>query len=244
MSARRFNLLKFSLLTILLLVAYTTQGQINTSTSLHDWYDSKVGKENLDINNGKILLNYDKILNNNDRFYFENYTFGTVVYDNQLYNNMLLNYDINNDDLIIKPNRENDKMPIVLNKSKVNSFNVNGKNYINLDYNKISNDEVISGFYEEVLQNNKVNFYVKHKKDRRQIINDNLVFDDFTKITSFIILYKDQYYKITSKKSLTTIFPEIKKNINEYYSNNNSIEKSNKVKFLEDLFKYINTIIK
>lgn len=244
MSSRRFNQLKFSFYTMLSLVAYTTQGQNDASTPIHDWYDSKVGKENLDINNGKILLNYDRILKNNDRFYFQNYTLGSVVYDNQLYNNVLLNYDINNDDLIIKPNGDNDKMPIVLNKSKVNSFNVNGKNYINLGYNKISNDEVVSGFYEEVLLNNKVNFYIKHIKDRRQIINDNLVFDDFTKITSYIISYKNQYYKITNKKSLTTIFPELKKTINEYYSNNSSIEKANKVKFLEDLFKYINTIIK
>jgi len=244
MTARRFNLLKFNFYSLLLLVAYTSHSQNNASTSLHDWYDSKVGKENLDVNNGKILLNYDKILKNNDRFYFQNYTSGTVVYDNQLYNNVLLNYDINNDDLIIKPNGENDKMPIVLNKSKVNSFNVNGKNYINLRYNKILNNEVVSGFYEEVLLNNKVNFYIKHIKDRRQIINDNLVFDDFTSTNSFVILYKNQYYKITNKKSLTTVFPELKKNINEYYSNNSSIEKSNKAKFLEDLFKYLNTIIK
>ncbi|GAA4049509.1 hypothetical protein [Flavobacterium chungnamense] len=244
MTARRFNLLKFNLYSLIFLVTYTSQSQNDTPTSLHDWYDSKVGKENLDINNGKILLNYDIILKNNDRFYFQNYTLGSVVYDNQLYNNVLLNYDINNDDLIIKPNGENDKMPIVLNKSKVNSFYVNGKNYINLGYNKISNNEVVPGFYEEVFLNNNMNFYIRHIKDKRQIINENLVFDDFTEITSYIILYKNQYYKITNKKSLTTIFPELKKNINEFYSNNSSFEKSNKAKFLEDLFKYLNTIIK
>lgn len=244
MTARRFNLLKFNLYSLIFLVTYTSQSQNDTPTSLHDWYDSKVGKENLDINNGKILLNYDIILKNNDRFYFQNYTLGSVVYDNQLYNNVLLNYDINNDDLIIKPNGENDKMPIVLNKSKVNSFYVNGKNYINLGYNKISNNEVVPGFYEEVFLNNNMNFYIRHIKDKRQIINENLVFDDFTEITSYIILYKNQCYKITNKKSLTTIFPELKKNINEFYSNNSSFEKSNKAKFLEDLFKYLNTIIK
>jgi hypothetical protein len=244
MSSRRFNLLKISFSTILLFIAYNSQSQNDSAASLHDWYDSKVGKENLDINNGKILLNYDIILKNNDRFYFNNYTLGSIVYDNQPYNNVLLNYDVNNDDLIIKPYGENDKMPIVLNKSKVNSFKVNGKNYINLDLKKTDNELSISGFYEEVLINNKINFYIKHKKDRRQIINDNLVFDDFTTITSYTIQYKNQFYKITNKKSLTTIFPELKKTINEYYSNNDSIEKSNKNKFLEDLFKYINTILK
>jgi len=244
MSSKRFNLLKFSFHTMFFLAAYTAQGQNNASTSLHDWYDSKVGKGNLDINNGKILLNYDIILKNNDRFYFNSYKLGSVIFDNQLYNNVLLNYDVNNDDLILKPNGENDKLPIVLNKSKVNSFTVDGKNYINLDYTKISSNVIISGFHEEVITDSKVNFYVKHEKYRKQIINDNLVFDEFTLTSSYVISYKNQFYKITNKKNLTTIFPELKKNINEYYSNNGSIEKSNKVKFLEDLFKYINTIIK
>lgn len=244
MTVRRLNLLKYSFYSLLLLVAYKSQSQNDSSISLHDWYDSKVGKENLDFNNGKILLNYDIILKNNDRFYFDNYTLGSVVYDNQLYNNVLLNYDINNDDLIIKPNGINDKMPIILNKSKVNSFTVDGKTYSNLGYNKILNDEIVSGFFEEVLSNNKIKFYVKHEKYRKKIISDNLVYDDFTATTSFVIYYNEQYYKITNKKSLLKIFPELKKNINEYYSNNSSVEKSNKIKFLENLFKYINTIIK
>lgn len=71
MSARRFNLLKFSFYTMMSLVAYTTQGQNDASTSIHDWYDSKVGKENLDVNNGKILLNYDKILKTTIVFIFK-----------------------------------------------------------------------------------------------------------------------------------------------------------------------------
>jgi len=62
MSSIRFNLLRISFYITLLLGANTSQSQNNASTSLHDWYDSKVGKENLDLNNGKILLNYDIIL--------------------------------------------------------------------------------------------------------------------------------------------------------------------------------------
>ncbi len=244
MLTRKFNLLNISFYSLLLLVTFTSQSQNDNTTSIYDWYDAKVGKENLDINNGKILLNYDKILKNNDRFYFNNYVYGSIVYDNQVYNNVLLNYDINNDDLIIKPNGENDKMPIVLNKAKVISFLVNGKKYSNLSYNKTSIDAAVSGFYEEVLVNNKVSFYVKHEKYRKKIINDNSMYDDFNATSNYIIFYQNQYYKITNKKSLTTVFPELKKNITDYYSNNDSNEKSNKVKFLEDLFKYINTIIK
>ncbi len=244
MPIRKFNLLKFSFCSMLFVSTLTSQGQNNPTNSIHDWYDSKVGKETLDLNNGKILLNYDRVLDNNDRFYFDTYRYGTVLFDGQLYNNILLNYDILNDDLIVKSNGENDKTPIIINKSKVKSFTVNGKNYVNLSYNTISQTDVAKGFYEEVVVNDKVSFYVKYEKYKKQLIKFNTIYDDFKPNTYFVISYKNEFFKITNKKSLITIFPELKKNINDYYSNNSALEKSNKIKFLSDLFKYLNTIIK
>jgi len=73
------------------------------------------------------LLNYDRVANNNDRFYFSQYATGTVVYDTQIYNNLVINYDIYNDDLILKPNGESDKYPIILIKDKVQSFSIDKK---------------------------------------------------------------------------------------------------------------------
>jgi len=209
------------------------------SSSIYDYYDWRVGKESLDINNGKILLNYDRVLNDLDRFYFSSYQVGSVIYDNQYYNNVLLNYDVFEDQLIIKPNGEFDKAPIILIKEKVSSFTVLGTTYVN-----IKNSTVLSGFYEEQFVDKKVSLYIKHNKYKRDLISNDKVYDDFTIYTFYALKYNNAYYEIDSKKSITSIFPDLKKNISSFYANNETIEKANKTKFIADLIAYLNTILK
>lgn len=243
MSILKFKNINYFLFSLLFFLTINLQGQNESTKSIHDWYDTKIGHENLDINSGRILLNYDKILNENDRFLFESYQYGSVIHNGQLYNNLLLNYDINNDDLIIKPTGENDKMPIILNKTKIQSFKINNINYVNLSFNKPSIENEISGFYAEIIKTEGLLFYVKHYKFKRKLIIDNTVYDDFLKKTYYVLFLKNQYYTITNKKSVITIFPEFKQIINDYYSNNNKIEKSNKIKFFEGLINTLQTKI-
>lgn len=236
--------INYSLCTLLLFLTMSSQGQNESTKSIHDWYDAKVGNGNLDINSGRILLNYDKIIDDNDRFYFGSYQYGSVMYNGQLFNNLLLNYDINNDDLIIKTTGENDKMPIILNKTKIQSFKINNINYVNLSFNKPAIENEISGFYAEMINSESICFYVKHYKFRKKLILDNTVYDDFLKKTYYVLFFNNQYYTITNKKSVITLFPEFKQVINEYYSINNKIEKTNKIIFFEGLFHSLQTKIK
>ena len=217
--------------------------QNTAQTPIHDWFDSKIGKENLDINNGKLLLNYDRVFNKVDRFFYSEYKSGSVIYDDQVYNNMILNYDVVNDDLILKPNGEFDKAPIIINKYKVKSFSINQKVYVNLNYDQPNLPEFINGFYEESYKGDNISFYVKHSKIKKDLINDINLYDDFIKKSSYFIAYKNTFYSISSKKSVIAIFPEYKKSINEYYSNN-TIDKSDAIKFYQDFFKYLNNTIK
>ena len=39
------------------------QSQTNSETSLYKWYDESIGKENSEINNGQLYLNYYKTAN-------------------------------------------------------------------------------------------------------------------------------------------------------------------------------------
>ena len=220
------------------------QSQNNASNSIYDWFDTKVGKENLDINNGKMLLNYDKSINGNDRFYFDNYYSGTVVYDNQIYNNVLLNYDILNDEIIIKPTNESFKNAIVLIKEKVDYFVLDNTKYVNMDYSKTENPDFIKGFFEELSVGKNFKFLIKHSKDKSSIIKNDALIDDFTERTYYYLKFENKYYTINSKKNIIAILPKYKKSINEFYANNQLVEKSNKTKFFMDLLNYLETIIK
>ncbi len=244
LSTNKSIVFRYSLMLLLLFQVMNLRAQNKAPNSIYDWFDSKVGKENLAINNGVILTNYDRVLNNNDRFYFSNYLNGSVVYDNQIYNNILLNYDILNDDLIIKPSGEFDKNAIILIKEKVSSFSVDGINYINLDASPTKNLDFINGFYEEHLIANKFTFYSKHKKDKSERINGDKIYDDFTEKTYYALFYNTTFYEISSKKSVIVIFPDYKKFISQFYSDNDYLEKANKTQFLNNLFLFLNNKIK
>lgn len=215
-------------------------GQTNSNKSIYDWFDSIVGKGNLDINSGEVLQDYDKIINKVDRFYFKDYARATVLYDNLIYNDVLLNYDIYKDDVIIKPNNVFSNTPLILNKEKLLFFFVNGKNFVNLNSKLPVDYEIENGFYEESLINEKFTLYTKHSKHKKDIIIGNNLYDDFTESSNFILLYQNKLYEINSRKSISVILPEHKKSINKYYANNQKLERSNKAKFLEDLFKNLN----
>jgi hypothetical protein len=232
------------LVMLFLFNASRLQSQNSTSTSLYDWYDSKVGKENLDINKGRILLNYDKSIEGNNRFYFDKYYSGTVKFDNQIYNNILLNYDAYKDELIINPNNESGSDFIILTKEKIDYFSLNDKKYVNINYDDFKTPDYIKGFYEEKLIGANFILYIKNIKNRKDLIVGDKLFDDFNSSTIYYLKYNEQFYEINSKKSIVAILPEYKKMINEFYSNNQLVEKSSKVKFFEDLLSYLNTIIK
>lgn len=241
---KKTNVIRFSLIMYLFLQVLNIQAQNNTSNSIYDWFDSKAGKENLAINNGTILINYDRVLNNNDRFYFNEYSEGNVVYDNQIYHNILLNYDILNDNLIIKPYGKFDKNAIVVIKEKVSSFSIDGINYINLDASPTKIPDFVNGYYEERFVGTQFTFYSKHKKDKSERITGDKIYDDFTEKTYYALFYKNTFYEVSSKKSVIAIFPESKKSISEFYSNHYYSEKTNRTQFLTDLFISLNNKIK
>lgn len=217
--------------------------QTSTNTSIYDWFDNTVGKENLALNNGKLFLNYDKTLENTNRFLFDDFKNGSVYYDGQIYNDLLLNYDIYKDELILKPNNVSEKTAIIVIKENVDYFIINKIKYMNFFQN---NDDkgLNSGYWEELFFGNYIKSYTKHIKNRIDLINNDKLYDDFIYSNNFAIIYKNTTYNISSKKSVTNLFPNFKKDINEFYSTNNYLEKNDKSKFFANLFEYINSLVK
>lgn len=221
------------------------RSQTNSETSLFKWYDESVGKENSEINNGQLYLNYYKT-SNNTHSYLNSETFenGNVVYENQTFNDVVLNYDIFKDNLILKPNGINDRRLVILIPKKIQSFTFAGKSFVNLNYNPTSKVDFIKGFYEENFVGGNFTFYIKHFKEKREVTSEGKIYDDFKIKNSFVLSFKNKFYTIDSKRDLTNIFPEVKNKIEDYYLSNEKIEASNNTQFMESLMRYLNTILK
>lgn len=207
---------------------------------IYNWFDKVTGKENLDINNGTLnnnpykTIGYESMYYNND-----DYQSGTLNYENQIYFDVYLKYDLYNDQLIINPSGLNKKIGINLNSSKVASFTIEGKHFVKIDKKDSLKPEVPTGYYEEIKIAPDFIFYIKHHKEIRKKISDNGVYYNFTSNNLFFIKYLNKISKIERKKDILKLFPEQKKQINEFYLMNREIKKSNLNQFMENLIKSI-----
>ena len=217
----------------------------NTAMTFYNWFDDAVGRDNLDLNNGILFVNSDKNQKGNHRFYNEElFTKGSINFDNQNYFNVMLNYDVYKDLVVLKPNGNLDRRGISLANQKTSFFEMNTMKFVNLSYIKPLPNGFDSGFYEEVFKGNNFTFYFKLKKIKSELIADLTVYDYFRSVEDFIILKDNLFYKINSEKSISKLFPSQKKIISDFFTDNYRLESANKKDFLKVLFQTLNSNLK
>ncbi|NRT13810.1 hypothetical protein HNP99_000135 [Flavobacterium sp. 28A] len=224
-----------------ILTKYNGHCQSASETLLYNWYDNSIGKENLAINNGSIHVNPYKTIGENNMYYItDKYSKGIISYEGQIYNDVDIKYDIFTDQLILKPYGESNYIGVNLILEKIDFFYLNDKKFVNLSYHHTDLPEFINGYYEISVATDINVLYIKHHKNMREKINNNHIFKEFKEKYEFLINYKNSYYKIENKKDIIQIFPKHKSKISAYYSKNKNLEKSDEIKFMENLLRYIN----
>lgn len=217
-------------------------GICQTSTnSLLAWLDATVGKENLSINNGYIA-NEQYIISNNSNLYLKNADFvlGSVLYEEQLYNDLYINYDSYTDNVLLKPNGIEDFKSVVVKREFTSSFTFLGKKFINLNYEKQTGESFLNGYFEEIPISENLTLYTKHGKTRTEKIDNLRVVSEFYEYKQFVLFSKGNLYKY-SQSNIERLFPDQKKQISSFYADNSKLQKSNEQLFIENLLKYINT---
>lgn len=229
-----------SFLTILLLhpIAHS---QTNVKTNLYDWFDNAIGKENLNINNGPLHSNPYRTITNKNRYYSDEFTIGNISFENQIYFDVKLKYDILEDQVVFKLNQQTDNLAINLIRDKVDYFYIRNKKFINLSSKSDNLPDFIKGYYEENFVGNAMELYIKHHKDRKEIYYFDGFYSDYIENNEFILKYKNTFIKIDSEKEIKQLFPEYKKAISTFYSINRAIEKSDKKQFMENLIKQMDS---
>lgn len=229
------------LLTFTIITSFKIYSQSNAVISLYTKFDSIVGKENLGINNGTLHSNPYRIASKNQRYYSKDeFSIGQISYDNQIYLNVNLKYDLLEDQLVFKHKDQTDNLAINLNRSKIIFFNIKNKKFINLDIVTSIKPDFIKGFYEENFIGNEISLYIKHFKERKEINQSDGIYSDYINHNIFVIKHQKTFYLIETKKDLKKLLPEYSKIINDYYNINSKLENIDKLQFMENLVRYIN----
>ncbi len=219
-----------------------TATNLYSQTNLYEWFDNATGKTDIALYNGPMYYNQYRSLDpsNNPFLGKDEFSLGDVIYDGQVFYNVPLKYDIKQDILLAQPIAGGNSKSIQLISQRVNSFNLLGNKFVNLSASGFENTDFKSGYYEESVVNPAFTFYIKHRKNAREIINGKALFSDFSVDDNFFVLKDSKIYQVKSKKNVISLFPDLKMQINDYYKSKKSVDSQ----FMEDLFKYINTILK
>lgn len=244
--------LKFILYLILQL--NTTLFFSQTSSELNNyytWFDWVIGEGNTSLYNGTNYIEKYITEKDNHKFFLLNeYTSGNLVYNNQAYYNIYMKYDLYEDDLIVKLPNESFHLFIKLIKEKVDEFTIKRSDYSSKEHRFISNSkfknnngELPVGFYEVIEETSSIILLQKHHKSRTKYIESLNSYSKFSESNYFAILFKNNYYKIDSKKDLINLFPDFKKNISTFYRKEWKLFKTNKEVFFTSLVNEISTLI-
>lgn len=230
------NFLKFphktSIFILLFIVSVNLiQAQTKTSDELSK-IDRSVGNQSLPYLNGKLHLNYDNTIDENNHRYLAKNQFitGHIVYNGDNYYGLQLKYDIKNDDLVCLPDLDNSYIKVNLISEKVKEFSLGNQKFTNLTSEL--NSKFKKGFYEKRSESKNAILYIKHLKSAQEVLKNNRKQIEYFYKKEHVIYAKGTYFSFDSERDLIEIFPEMKAEIKNYYEKNQKLEKDNKTEFV------------
>ena len=210
-----------------------------------DFYDSIIGLPNTGLYKGLVYGEKYRTINEKTQFFIQDMFFdGAVFYDNQLYKNLNLKYDIFRDKVLLKTDLASHKgLTLELLNDYLDFFEIDGRKFVRLPF-KNSGEIDQPGFYEESVSNSYFAFYTKHRKEKIDRTDRALIYQEFSKVRSVSVLYYNgMYYPINSKRDITLVFPDLKKEISEFYVLARSLQRKDKDSFLISLMKRIELLL-
>ena len=204
---------------------YITFGQDN---SLFTEFDNIVGINNTKLSYGVIYKEkYRKKFRDNHNFYIDDtFKTGSVFYRNQEFKNVELKYELVDDFIVVKINNQEQQISIVPEKTLVKRFSLENTSFI------YSNSY---GFLEELLVKEQFSVLKKHQKTAKENRDADYRYHTFRKKENNILLFKDSFYPIDSKRDFYKIFPAQKKQIAAFYKSNTFLLKNDYKTFVAKL---------
>lgn len=181
------KLLIAALLYIVIIPKIKSQSDIEVSKG-HIQFDKITGIDNTDLYNGVI---YNETFRNTEQshVFFNSHKFSseTIKYNNQIYYNAMLRYDIYNNILLTKLNDEKSYLNIQLISNKVKHFTIENHKFINTNISNQLKTFGVSGFMEEAYNGDNFIFYIKHRKKPKRSLEKRMVDANFIKDNIYLL---------------------------------------------------------
>jgi len=228
---------------LLLFIGFGAFSQSHSQKEIYQAYDKIVGLDNTGLYNGTEFN--DPFLNTDGTFRYFNgfdYSRGTVEYNGQFYSNVLLKYDLLEDNLITRSDDNLGIFNIKLIAGFVKAFSVHGHDFVKLDNTNLS--IAGNGFFEIGYLGEEVNLYIKRTKKKRDKPLRTGVQYKFSETILYVLNTNGKYYEAAKAKDIREIMPEKEKQIRQFYKGHKALSKSNPNSFMIKLAQHLDSLDK
>ncbi|TJY33463.1 hypothetical protein [Pontimicrobium aquaticum] len=204
------------------------------------WFDNKNNLTGTSLINGIEVTETILAYKDSHKYYKSPYfVSGTLHYQNQEYYNVLMMYDIFEDNIIVKFNEGKRSSIIQLLSNEVKSFSLHDTQFERLQFNDKS------GFFELIETFNSFKLYKEHSKYTVTKTNTGKsVRHEFVKANEdFIIKYNDMYAVIDTKRDLYNMFPNIESEIKSLFNKDKKMQLAWRNKEMKYVFKQIENLL-
>ena len=112
-------------------------------------------------------------------------------------------------------------------KDQIDAFHIDGKHFYHLRGLQLNKSkENIDGFYELMHEGTALKLFKKNKKIQNKVLEKKVVYYQFRAKDEYYLLYNDLFYPVKSKSDFLKIFPNNKRQINDYFASNKYLMKT------------------
>ncbi|WP_313113667.1 hypothetical protein [Aequorivita sediminis] len=233
-------------ITVTSILLFTTQfirAQTVAERKIYEAYDNIVGVENTGLFNGTEFT--DLFLNTDGTYrYFKGYDYvrGTINYNGEFYSNVLLKYDLFEDNLITHSEGKLSVFNVKLIPNFITSFSIYDRNFVKIA--ALNLPLAGNGFFEEAYLGNQFKLYIKHSKRKKDKPLKSGVQYQFSINNYYLLRVDGNYAVINSIKDLRRALPEREDDIRKFYKSYKKLYKANPDSFMIKLITHLEGLSK
>jgi hypothetical protein len=188
------------------------------------------------LNNGSQYRDY--LARNDEHPYFgiDDWAYGTIVYDDEFYENVAMFYDISRDKIITEHSLNGAKLELI--SEKIRRFTMSKHIFVRLNPDEAK--VITEGFYE-VLYDGKTKVYARREKFLQQNVGSNTIVLTFEQKNKLYILKDGIYYPVKSKDSVIEVFADKKQDIKVFMKKSGTKFKSDRENAIAGLASFYDT---
>ena len=203
----------------------------NSNKEYYNAFDKVLGLKNTNLSYGILFKEkYVTLKDNHHYFKADQFNPGTVSYRDNDFFDVYLKYDLAEDNLIVKIPGKFEAFSIILEKHLIEKFSIGDHRFIHIKDH---------GFNEVLFSTTTISIYKKHIKTKKKKLDKSSIYYKFKDNNSYLLHYKDSYFKVNRKKDFIKLFPKQKDFISSYFKTNRRMSKNNFDEFIAKLIQQL-----